>query len=108
MRNIPENAWDVKELHKRADRDYYSEDAYEALFEMFEESGLDEYDVIAWCCDFNEFTLEDAKKYYYYDLIDLVEFEADEDEIREALEEYLDQKSCYYKLSNGNYLVTCF
>lgn len=108
MRNIPENAWDVKELHKRADRDYYSLDAYDALFKMFEESGLDEYDVIAWCCDFDELSLEDAKKYYYYDLIDLVEFDADEDEIKEVFELYLDDHHFYYKLDNGNYLIqTC-
>ena len=56
MKRIPENGYDVKELFIKCDRNYYTNEAYDFMFELFAESELDDFDVIGWCCDFNEET----------------------------------------------------
>ena len=54
---------------KNMDRDYFSYEGYQSLYDFFEECHEDwELDVIAICCDFSEYEdLEEYNKYYFGD-----------------------------------------
>ncbi len=56
------NADDLMLLFRKMDRDYYSYEAYKALLEILPEDW--EVDVIAICCDYTEYSLEELKQQY--------------------------------------------
>lgn len=78
MIKIPESAYDVKQLFREANRDHYSLDACEYLYEEYEEirtcymqqGEMFEFDVIAWCCDWNEMSAEEYISSYGIDMPD--------------------------------------
>lgn len=52
----------------RYDRNIYSYEGYEALFNYLNDMGEDiELDVISLCCEFNELSFDDVKQYYSLD-----------------------------------------
>ena len=57
--------YDFMDAFREMDRDYYSYEAYQALFEWYEELDPDfELDVIAICCDWTEYTPEELENDY--------------------------------------------
>lgn len=85
-----DTASELRDYFVRCDRDYYSDEAYEAMIEMFEESGNDfELDVIALCCDFNELTFEEFINDYSLDI---------DEEIKEEIINYLEYNTGYFKI----------
>ena len=68
---------------KRMDRDYYSYEGYESLYDFFEECDPDwEYDVIGICCDYTEYNdLDD----YNQQLTESEKFESIEQLSQETL-----------------------
>ena len=74
-----DNARDVKDRFQAFDRDSYPLEVYQAILDMEEEladsSGQSRaLDVIAWCCDISETTLESENR-------PLLESNADEDDL---------------------------
>jgi hypothetical protein len=59
------NQHDFMDAFRRMDRDYYSYEAYQALFDWYEELDPDfELDVIGICCDWTEYTPEELESDY--------------------------------------------
>lgn len=67
------NADDIRHEFKKHDRDYYPIEVYEYIYDTLSEMGSDdehtELDVIAWCCDLSETTLDERD---FDDIDDLV------------------------------------
>jgi len=105
---------------RKMDRDYYSYEGYQALFDWYEELDPDyELDVIAICCDWTEYTPEELENDYNnilnfdewkkenIDPDDLcAEEEIKEEYIKELVSE-LEQHTTVIELSN-TYLVLAF
>lgn len=82
--------YEFREAFRRADRDNYTREGMEMLFEYLEDyeeqTGTElEFDVIAICCDFDENHWEDVASNYSIDLDDI----EDEDDKIDAVREYL-------------------
>ena len=78
---------------KRMDRDYFSYEGYEMLFNYYDEIEDFELDVIAICSDITEYTAEELIKDYGY-LYPINEYKEDnikETEEEDLEEEYLDE-----------------
>ena len=77
-----DNAYHIQDAFRRLDRDGYPLGVYEAIFDYINDThGEDEVyelDVIAWCCDLSETTLDDpelnADEFDLYALDDLAEY----------------------------------
>ena len=85
--------YEFRECFRRADRDNYTREGLEMLFEYLEDyekqTGTElEFDVIAICCDYSEDTWQDIAANYSIDLTDC----EDEDEKIEAVREYLEDQ----------------
>lgn len=76
-------------------RDNFSYEGYEALFEMLDEMESYELDVIAVCCDFNEASEDEIR----------ADYAIDEDL---DVEQYLQDNTMVTKLSNGDFLYQIF
>lgn len=93
------------------DRDYYSMDGYAALLSFYDEIDENmELDVIAICCEWNEYgndctlSFDDMLSDYGYLLDDEMEDDEMEDKITAIVDE-LENKTTVIELDNGNYLV---
>ena len=57
-----DNAYHIQDAFRQMNRDYYPMGVYEAIFDFINDTHSDneahELDVIAWCCDLAETTLE--------------------------------------------------
>jgi hypothetical protein len=74
----------------------FTYEALKELYDYYDNIGEDvELDVIAICCDWTELSEEEIRK----------EYDIDEDE---DVDSYLNSKTTYYVLSNGNYLFQVF
>jgi len=84
------NLSDFRDAFRSYDRkDNFSYEGLELLFDMFEESDPEmELDVIAICCDFYENDFETVAREYDVDIADL-----DDDEIKDAVREYLNENT---------------
>ena len=94
------NEYEFRQAFKDMDRDYYSYDGYEALYEFLDEicssdeKGF-ELDVIGICCDFTE-----------YD--DLKEFQKEYgDEEYECIED-IEEQTMVLRLDNGGFIIQVF
>lgn len=59
--------YDFMDAFQRMDRDYYSYEGYQALYDWYEELDPDmELDVVAICCDWTEYTPEELENDYSY------------------------------------------
>ena len=94
------NEYEFRQAFKDMDRDYYSYDRYEALYEFLDEicSSDDkgyELDVIGICCEFTE-----------YD--DLKEFQKEYgDEEYECIED-IEEQTMVLRLDNGGFIIAVF
>lgn len=84
--------YEFREAFRRADRDNYTREGLEMLFDYLEEyeeqTGTElEFDVIAICCDFDENHWEDVAANYSIDLTDC------EDDKIEAVRDYLNDNT---------------
>ena len=109
------NVYEFAQEFKEMNRDYYSWEGYEALFEYYEEFPDFNLDVIAICCDVTEYDGDEIKENCNH-LIDFEEFKEENKELytteEEMQEEYLnslveelEQNTTIIKLSNGSFLV---
>ena len=61
-----DNAYHIQDAFRAANRDYYPMGVYEAIFDFINDIHGDneayELDVIAWCCDISETTLESENR----------------------------------------------
>ena len=59
-----DNAYHIQDAFRRLDRDCYPLGVYQAIYDLIQDThGADEpyrFDVIAWCCDVSETTLDDV------------------------------------------------
>lgn len=107
------NLYDFEQAFKRMDRDYYSREGYEAMFNFYEELEQDteqetELDVIAFCGEWTEYDVEDLLSDYGYKL-DADEVDDMDDEERAAeLVKLLEDETTVFELSNGCWLVMAF
>lgn len=109
-----ETASDLAEEFKAMGREsYFSYEGYEALVDMFNEyMGDVDLDVIAICCDYDEYDpayVADTYRWTYNDLpyLEAVK-EYGEDIINDELMEYLNYHSWAQMLDNGNILYAQF
>ena len=109
------NLYEFTREFEEMNRDYYSLEGYEALFEYYEEFPDFNLDVIAICCDVSEYD-EDELINDYSHLINFKEFKEEnkdvyttEEEMQEeylnALVEELEHNTQVIKLNNGSFLV---
>ena len=84
--------------------DNFSYEAYQWLFDYFEEFDSTELDVIAICCDFSEDSFEDVAENYS---IDISECE-DEDEVRDAVLDYLNDNTSVVGSNDSTVVYLCF
>lgn len=95
--------YDLQNEFAKMDRDYFSLDGYQALIDLFDETGTNmELDVIAICCEFTENEPVDIRENY-----------SNIDDIRDADEtsDLLDALNYYtiaILLNNGNILYADF
>ena len=116
------NQWDFMEAFRKMDRDYYTYEAYQALFDWYEKSDPNyELDVIAICCDWTEYTpkglVDDYNHILNFDEWKEENIDPDEpepyteDELKEeyikALVGELERNTTVIKLSD-TYLVLAF
>lgn len=105
----------AKHLFKDYDRDYYTTTAIETIFNYYDEIDENaEFDVIAICCDWNEYgegaalNFSDFINDYNY-LMDNEEFsELDEEQQIDALFEEIEEHTYITRLANGNILLQAF
>ena len=102
----------VKAFENMGRQDNFSQAGLDTLFEMLEEfeeeTGEElELDVIAICCQFTEYTIDEllndygfVKEYYSTDWEEL-----DDDEKKELVEEALDSRGCYYRWIDDESLI---
>lgn len=109
------NVYDFADAFARMDRDYFSNDGYQYLYDFYDESsdGNWELDVVAVCCEWTEYDNIDDFLYDYGMYLDDV---YDEDELMECtnkekanmLYEFLSDRTLITQLDNGNYLMMTF
>ena len=90
-----DNASKLRDKFIAYDRDNFSDDGYEALFEILNEMGDYKLDVIAINCDFNESTEDEIRADYDLDK-------------NLDVEQYLQDNTMATKLSNGDFLYQSF
>ena len=77
-----DNAYHIQDAFRRLDRDCYPLGVYQAIYDYINDTHGDdevyELDVIAWCCDLREATLDDpelnADEFDLYTLDDLADY----------------------------------
>lgn len=95
--------YDLQREFKEYDRDYFSLDGYQALLDLFEETGTTtDLDVIAICCDFSEEEEDEIKD--EYSNIDTIANAEDTESLLDALNYY----TYAVLLDNGNILYQDF
>lgn len=84
--------------------DQFSYIAYQWIFDYFEEFDSTKLDVIAICCEFSEDSFEDVAEIYS---IDISECE-DEDEVRDAVLDYLNENTSVVGSNDLAVVYLCF
>ena len=77
-----DNAYHIQDAFRRLDRDCYPLGVYQAIYDYindtYAEDEVYELDVIAWCCELSETTLDDpelnADEFGLYTLDDLADY----------------------------------
>lgn len=95
--------YDLQKEFAKMDRDYFSLSGYDALINLFDETGVNtELDVIAICCEFTESTPDDIRE--NYSNLDKI---ADADDISDLMDA-LNYYTIAILLDNGNILYADF
>lgn len=120
------NAWDMKQVFEKMDRDYYSMNGLDALLEYYDEIDENmEFDPIAICCDCSEFGehgaaldfdslisdygyLLDRDEWLDENALSPDEWEENKDLYIDALVEVLEDYTTVLHVCNGNYIVFAF
>lgn len=98
--------WEFEEEFRDADRDYFSRDGYQFLYDYYSEFPDWELDVVEVCGEWSEYDDDDLISDYDY-LVDTSEYE-DDDELVEAIARKLENETYYAKLDNGDHMVASF
>ena len=108
----------AKRLFERYDRDYYSIEGIEAIIDYYHEIDDNvEFDVIAICCDFNEYgegcALSFSDMISDYEAMVMDEYadiwhDMDDREKASAIVDELEHRTTVLHVSNGNYIVIAF
>ena len=109
------NIYEFIQEFKDMDKDYFSREGYEALYDYYDEIPDFNLDVIAICCEVNEYD-EDELKNEYSHVLSYEEFKQDNEDVYdtegEIQEEYLKslveelaQNTHVIQLNNGSFLV---
>jgi hypothetical protein len=118
------DVYDFQRMFERMDRDYYSREAYEILFNFYDELDI-EPDVVGICGEWTEYTPEELKSDYkhIYSFDEYIEdnfenideafedgytMEELEENHLEELVKQLEYNTTVYVLSNDNYLVMAY
>jgi len=117
------NAYEMKELFIKYNRDYYTIPGLESLLNYYDNVNSDmEFDPVAICCDCTEYGENASCSFdnlindygYLYTVNEwledkyLKESEYDKNEYLKALVEHLEDKTTILHISNGNYIVFTF
>ena len=95
--------YDLQKEFAKMGRDYFSLSGYDALINLFDETGVNtELDVIAICCEFTESTPDDIRE--NYSNLDKI---ADADDISDLMDA-LNYYTIAILLDNGNILYADF
>ena len=100
------DVFDFEKMFKLMDRDNFSKEGYTALFDYYDEFEDFKLDVIAICCEVNEYTKEEVLNEYSY-LVDKEESKSEEDYFLQLIEEIRDNTGII-ELDNGNFLIWVF
>lgn len=92
------------EFHLAGRGKQFSYEAMGWIFDYFEEFDSTELDVVAICCEFSEDSFEDVASNYS---IDISECE-DDDEIRDAVLDYLNDKTSVVGSNESSVVYLCF
>ena len=92
-----DNEYQLQAEFVKFGRDYFTLDGYRAMFEMCEECGDTELDVIGFCCEFCEDAPETIADDYRVDCRD-----EDGDIDIDKLMDYLNYRTYAVELPNGN------
>ena len=109
------NVYDFARAFKDMNRDYFSWEGYQALYDYYDEFPDFNLDVIAICCDVTEYDEEELKNEYSH-VLGYEDFKQDnedvyntEEEIQEeylkSLVEELNEETMVLELRNGNFIV---
>ena len=96
---------DFRDAFRRYDRlDNFSREGLELLFDYLEECDPDmELDVIAICCDYDEYHADDIIENYSIDIEGM-----DDGEIIEAAREYLEENTTLIGQTARGFVYLCF
>lgn len=113
MKITVDSTYVLADEFKAFDRDYYTMYGYEAMLNFYDEIDPNmELDVIAICCEWDEFgndcclSFDDMLSDYGY-LLDDEDEELEFEEKIKRIAEALEDDHNVITLSNGNYLVYC-
>lgn len=104
--HINVNRSSFEQAFREMNRNYFSPEGYDYLFEMFDDLNM-ELDVIAICCDYVEHGDDEELLSEYGYMLDSCD-EQDRDKRIEMLVERLEDATFLVRLSNGGYLVQNF
>lgn len=104
-----DSASKLREQFRAYNRDNYSYDAYQALYEYYDQLEDAELDVIAICCDWNELDIDEVIREYSIDLSEITDEDGDIDDTEklQLVMEYLNDRT-YAIDTNGSILFQCF
>lgn len=94
------------EFHLAGRGNQFSYEAYEWIFDYFEEFDSTELDVVGICCDFSEDSFRDVASNFG---LDLSEFDDEDDEgIREFVLDYLSDNTSIVGSNESSVVYICF
>lgn len=106
------DSYDLKQMFKECNRDYFSVEACEEILqiedEMSENEDGREIDIIDLCCSYTEYTKNELLSDYKYLLDDEEYTEDEEDEKIEEIIDKLNNRGIAILLNNDNILVSEF
>lgn len=107
--DLPEGWKQIRDAFYDLDRDYYSYEAYEKLYDFYEEFSPDwELDVIAICGDWTEYDVESLIADYKY-LVDVDPNEdVSNDDMATAIIKELEQRTTVICVDYDSWLVSVF
>ena len=97
-----DNKYQLRDRFVDFDRDYYSLEGYEAIFNYYEDyDEAIELDIIAICCDFNELTFEDFISDYSLEV-------GEGEELEEVVINHLDSAGTWYQILDDTVIYIAF
>jgi hypothetical protein len=105
-----DNASEFRNQFVAYNRDNFTHEAYELLFDYFEDCDPDMVlDVFSICCDYAEDTVEDIARNYSIDLNDANPEDGDyEDQCRQVVRQYLDHNTTVVGETSTGFVYLAF